>query len=225
MKKLLLPVVIFMVFVFGSAGLRAQTTVFGPEQDCVNALTICQPLIKQPYSYKGDGYRILELLNSPACLPSPGEKNGVWYRLKAGASGKLGFTITALDASDNYDWAVFRAPLVSDAIDNACIRIKSDATLLIGCNASNLPLPTGPNDGVGEQNSAKIDVNAGETILIYISNFSGKSGFVLDLSSSSAGVVPTAPATTKAVGPVWNGCENKPGGRPGLLLPYPPTAK
>ena len=81
---------------------RAQA----PEQDCINAIPVCQSLYSQNLAYSGTGvYNELTPINE-GCLAS-GEKNDVWYIINVTSPGMLAFNITPNLASEDYDFAVW----------------------------------------------------------------------------------------------------------------------
>ena len=166
-----------------------------PEQDCPNALPICSMLISQPNSYSGQGFIPNEINGSFACgtAQTPGyvEKNDVWYIFTAQSSGLLQFSLFPVNPADDYDWAVFR--LLNP---NACPLLYVDPSLRVACNFSAIPGITGPNGQPGNQNEPPINVLAGETYVINVSNFSStQSGYILDFSGSTASLYDTLPPT------------------------------
>lgn len=164
-----------------------------PEQDCPNALPICSDIISQPNSYSGTGFIPNEINGSFPCgsANTPGyvEKNDVWYIFTAQSSGMLQFTLFPVNPNDDYDWSVFRLPSI-----DACPLIYVDPSLRVSCNFSAIPGNTGPNGQPGPQNEPPIMVQAGETYVINISNFSNtQSGYILDFTGSTATLYDTLP--------------------------------
>ncbi len=180
------------------------------EQDCINAIPVCNELYIQNNSYIGDGAIDAEILNT--CLLQ-GEKNDVWYVLTVQESGDLSFLISPNSATNNdYDFAVF------DITQDGCAGLLDNSTTtspVIACNYSKLEtqdmyLQTGlysaaPYFGTG--NSANADespygaslpVVAGQILVINISNFlTTQDGYVLDLTASTAEIYDaTAPVVT-----------------------------
>ncbi|MCS6981978.1 MAG: gliding motility-associated C-terminal domain-containing protein [Flavobacteriales bacterium] len=171
-----------------------------PEQDCPNALPICSDIITQPNSYSGTGFIPNEINGSFPCgsANTPGyvEKNSVWYIFTAQTTGILQFTLSPLNLSDDYDWAVFRLPS-----SEACPLLYVDPSLRVSCNFSAIPGNTGPNGQPGPQNEAPIFVTAGETYVINVSNFSStQSGYILNFTGSTATLYDTVP-------PVFTGAQ------------------
>lgn len=158
-----------------------------PEQDCFGAISVCAQNYSQPNSYTGQGTSGTEINAGISCLGS-GEKNGVWYVFNVSTTGNLGFLITPNDPSDDYDWAVFNLTNAS------CADIATNANLQVSCNYSGDPGPTGADGSTALNNqnaagtpfNAFIPVNAGETYVLYVSNFSSsQSGY--DLSFNVVG--------------------------------------
>jgi len=164
------------------------------EQDCINAVPICEYQYCQQNSYSGAGADPNEINSANSCLLS-GEVNDVWYTLTVVSGGQLSFVIVPNNGTDDYDWAVYNLTTAN------CSDIFSTPSLEVSCNFSADAGPTGPNGlcgsctdpcvvsaGAGDcQYSPTIPVNAGETYAINVSNWSGSTaGYVLDFSASTA---------------------------------------
>lgn len=160
-----------------------------PEQDCPDAIIICQDVYFTMQSYTGSGNIPNEINPAISCLDA-GEVNNVWYIFTAQNTGVVNFTLTPLNPADDYDWAVFN---VSNA---TCTEIFYNPALQVACNFSAIPGPTGANGATqgNPQNSPPINVTAGETFVINISNFSAsQSGYTLDFTASSVTLYDTVP--------------------------------
>jgi len=171
-----------------------------PEQDCPNAIIICQDVYSQTASYVGTGNNPNEINPGISCLDA-GEVNDVWYIFTAQNTGIVNFTITPLNPLDDYDWAVFN-------VTNAgCYEIFYDPALQVACNFSAIPGPTGANGNtVGNpQNTNTINVTAGETFIVNVSNFSAtQSGYTIDFTASSVTLYDTIPPVAIAAEYVCN---------------------
>lgn len=168
-----------------------------PEQDCPNAITICQDVYYQLESYVGTGNNPNEINPALSCLDA-GEVNNVWYIFTAQNTGTMSFTITPVNPADDYDWAVF------NITDVSCYEIFYDPALQVACNFSAIPGATGANGNTtgNPQNTNTIPVTAGQTFVINVSNFSAsQSGYTLDFSASSITLYDTIP-------PVATGAEH-----------------
>lgn len=182
---LAIRVLFLSVFALVLSDLEAQS----PEQDCVNSIAVCQNTFSQQNSYSGSGNNNMEINPNNSCLGG-GELNSVWYTMTIQEDGLLNFSITPNDPLDDYDWAVFN-------LSNAtCDDIYDNPALEVSCNFSGntgnngITGPNGQTTGTGSaQNEDEIPVQAGETYMINVSNFSAtQSGYSLDLTNSSATV-------------------------------------
>ncbi|MBK6397303.1 MAG: hypothetical protein IPF75_03300 [Bacteroidetes bacterium] len=142
-------------------------------QDCPNAIPICQNVYSTAVSYSGEGNILDEIDPFNSCLAS-GELNDVWYTFTVQASGNLNFTVTPNNLTEDYDWAVYNLTNAS------CADIATDPSLSVSCNYSSTPGTTGPTGG-GTTNSVGasgnpynlvVPVTAGQTYVVNISNFS-----------------------------------------------------
>ena len=167
-----------------------------PEQDCINAIPICQNVYSTLTTYIGEGTIPNEINPANSCLTS-GELNDVWYTFTVQTSGNCSFLITPNNLNDDYDWAVFN-------LTNAnCSDIFSNPALEVSCNYSATFGATGPNGGSafnaqgagGTPFNAVIPVLAGETYVINISNNStvNQSGYTIDFSTSTAQIFDNIP--------------------------------
>ncbi len=167
-----------------------------PEQDCLNAIPICQNTYTTAISYTGFGNTPGEINPALSCLTS-GELNDVWYTFTVQNSGNLSFLLTPTNGTDDYDWAIFN-------LSNAnCSDIATNGALEVSCNYAAFGGPTGPNGGsaLNSQGSGgspfnnTIPVLAGETYVINISNYSTifQSGYTLDFTASTAQIFDNIP--------------------------------
>ncbi len=175
-------------------------------QDCLNAIPICNNTYSTTISYSGTGNYPNEINNGISCLGS-GEKNDVWYTFTTPFFGNLNFTITPNNPTDDYDWAVY------NLTTNGCADIFTNPGMSIRCNyAPNLGCggTTGPNNNTGGpcggQNETSMPVTPGQTYVINVSNFSStQSGYLIDFNASTAGIFDVFPpalnnSTTPACG-------------------------
>lgn len=163
------------------------TKITAPEQDCPDAITICQDVYVQIQSYSGTGNQPNEINSGLSCLDG-GEVNDVWYIFTAQNGGILNFTITPLNPLDDYDWSVFN---ISQA---TCSELFYNPALEVACNFSAIPGNTGANGNPGATNTPTLTVNAGETFVINVSNFSAtQSGYTIDFTPSTVTLYDTVP--------------------------------
>jgi len=189
-----------------------------PEQDACNALIICGNGFTSPYSYQGNGL-VSDLPVTPCSssggLPSgAGESNAVWLRLNIISSGVIVFTITPLNVTDDYDWAVV------NITGKSCSNLSAGDVVRCNFNNNQNPTPTSGITGLnmtsletsaaagitGHNFLRRIDAVAGQSYLIMINNFgsgfSGNdlgSGFTIDFSGSTAAFNDQVPPRLQSV--------------------------
>jgi len=178
-------------------------------QDCLGAIPVCQNIYSQANSYSGTGNYPSEINNSVyGCPPSgtsclgSGEKNDVWYIFTVQQAGNVSFLITPNSYYDDYDWAVYNLTNAS------CSDIYSNSSLEVSCNYSADAGPTGANggssyscqDAAGSAFNNVIPVQAGQTYVLNVSNFSAsQSGYTLNFSSSTAVIFDNIPPEIQSV--------------------------
>ncbi|TAE59580.1 MAG: hypothetical protein EAZ89_02365, partial [Bacteroidetes bacterium] len=195
-----------MVFFADSQRLFAQLPPNQPEQDCFGAIPICQNTYFQANSYVGAGDDPYEIEGANSCMLI-GERNSVWYTFTVQTSGLLCFTINPVDSLDDYDWALYDLTNAScaDIPNNPALEVRCNWTFNSGCagrtganNASECPI----------QNESCLPVNAGETFVLNVSNFTGSSaGYLLDLSASSATLYDGIPPGIRTVKSICGGVQ------------------
>ncbi|MEO0471016.1 MAG: hypothetical protein AAF206_15420, partial [Bacteroidota bacterium] len=177
----------FIVLCFTSTALWGQLPPNQPEQDCINALPVCQSIFTQQNSYQGEGQDPNEISSNISCLGA-GELNDVWYIFTVQTTGMLSFVINPNNNFDDYDWAVY------DLTNANCSDIATNGNLEVSCNFSGVTGPTGVQNTPGSQFEPTFTVNAGETYVVNVSNFSStSSGYTLDFSMSTAAIFDSIP--------------------------------
>ncbi|MEL7533163.1 MAG: hypothetical protein AAFN10_17735, partial [Bacteroidota bacterium] len=79
MKHLYVFVMLSFCLLGSSFSLSAQIVPPNqPEQDCINALPICSPILPVPFTYQGEGLNPNEIDGTLSCLGG-GEINDVWF--------------------------------------------------------------------------------------------------------------------------------------------------
>lgn len=155
-----------------------------PEQDCNAAIAVCQDTYSQAVSYSGEG-SLPDEVGGGNCLSS-GELNSVWYIWTVTQSGTLSFEIDPNDFFDDYDFAVY------DLTGRNCSNVPGIQP--VRCNYSAADGPTGlsssgtaPSVGAGGSPwSTLLNVTAGETYTLIVSNFSSsQSGYSLTFGGTS----------------------------------------
>src|ERR1041385_2921773 len=164
-------------------------------QDCLDAIPICQNVYSTTISYSGQGNVLNEINQNSSCLGS-GELNDVWYTFTVQPSGNLNFTITPNNSNDDYDWAVY------NLTNNNCSQIFSNPALEVSCNYSATPGNTGPTGGSSQthQNASGtpfnqvIPVLVGQTYVVNVSNYSSnQNGYTINFGASSAVIFDQVP--------------------------------
>lgn len=176
------------------------------EQDCLGARPLCSSFSNHPQSYVGSGHyydlfnfnaqqgMAVSTNNCPNCLVT-GELNDVWYTFTAQTSGNLAFTIDPVDNGDDYDWALYS---LNGGVD--CFDLINWASYPpVSCNYSYggsgiTGLGAGGSSCVGpvENNlfNSTFAVNAGETYVLTVSNFSStQNGYSINFGASTATIV------------------------------------
>ena len=169
---------------YPATDLTVSTCVSTPaaptNQDCINAIPLCNNVYSTTTAYSSFGSYNNEINRDLGCLLS-GEKNDVWYTFTVINSGTLNFSITPLNLNDDYDWAVYNLTNAS------CSDINDDASLQVACNFSGFTGVTGPNGLTGSQNSPVINVVAGQTFMVNVSQYSpSNAGYTIDFGGSLA---------------------------------------
>ena len=162
--------------------------------DCAGAQVICDGFYAEEFGPADNG-NYPDMLPTNGCLMSNVANEG-WYTLTVQESGMLNFTLTPNETED-YDWALFN---ITDA---SCAQIASNPDLLVSCNTYGLigvNGPTGissaeggsgnangPGDLEGPPFNADLPVQAGETYVLLVSNWTATTnGYQLDFGASTA---------------------------------------
>jgi gliding motility-associated-like protein len=189
------PTLIWFRYVLIFASLLFTSKIFSQvptNLDCLGAISVCQSTYVQNNSFTNEGNYPAEINGVISCLG--GENNGAWYTLTVQNTGDLAFTINPNSNLDDYDWAVYNLTSAS------CGDIYTNAALEISCNFYGVPGPTGANGNPGQLNEPVIPVVAGETYVVYISNYSSsQSGYTLDFSASTAQIFDNIPPQIDSV--------------------------
>jgi len=174
-------------------------------QDCLGAIPICQSTYVEPdpYAYSGDG-NFLDEINVDAASCIPQENNGLWYIFSAQTNGVFRFTLDPHNDDDDYDWAVFNlttgscadllvnpwAYLVSASTaggDGSLPPVNAGPTGANSANAASSGNCNGPGTGAWNQWNSDIPVTAGNTYVLYVSNWSGSNyGYDINFGASTA---------------------------------------
>jgi gliding motility-associated-like protein len=201
--------IILLIMIMLSGIFTPNQVIAQTEQDCIGAISVCQPVYNQTTSYFGYG-DILDYYGDESCsgLCLENEANSVWYTFQVQADGILDFRIDPVDYNSDYDWALF------DLTNNSCEDLQTiwnHYDLIVSCNSSydygitgaNSVTPNtnddcSPPSSLGEYpiNNAAIPVSAGEIYYLNIQNWSGTSGgYTLDFGNSTASIYDINPPT------------------------------
>ncbi|QQR85646.1 MAG: gliding motility-associated C-terminal domain-containing protein [Flavobacteriales bacterium] len=149
-------------------------------QDCFGSIPVCQSTYQELNSPVGEGNYPNEINDGTSCLGG-GEVDGQWYTFTVQNAGNVCFSITPNDLTDDYDWAVY------DLTNNSCADIFNTPGMEISCNFSGLAGVTGANGLAGGQNEPCIPVVVGQTLALYISNWSqSPNGYTVDFGVGGA---------------------------------------
>lgn len=161
----------------------------GPEQDCINAIPVCDPIIIQTNAYQGVG-ATEDIDGSLSCLQN-GENNSVWYIFEIAGSGILEFTISAISQPTDtidYDFALFDitnascADIINGGLEVRCNYAFTDS--ITGLRTGFTETSAGPG---GDKFCAPLAVTPGQKFVLLIDNFSSLvNGFILDFTSGTA---------------------------------------
>jgi len=173
-----------LFFLLDTASVSAQVT--GPEQDCDDAIAVCQTVYVQNQSYQGVG-NVNDLPDGSSCLENE-ENNSVWYIFTVTISGVLEFSIVP-QAGDDYDFALY------NLTGGSCADIfAGNPGVEVRCNYAFTNGPTGLQVGFTSTSQgpggvaflAPLNVTAGETYALLVDNFSStSSGYTLDFHPSN----------------------------------------
>lgn len=141
--------------------------------------------------------------------------NPFWYKFTCFTGGTLGFVITPVNASDDYDWQLF------DITGRNPNDVFTDVSLFVSCNWSGSTGTTGASNAGKQANvcatttqhpnqplfSSMPTLRVGHTYLLLISHFSGdnQSGYSLAFTGGTAVITDTTPPNLKSAEPNCGG--------------------
>ncbi len=160
------------------------------EEDCFGSQPICGSSITESNPGNGPGAYPSEINSTTSCLE--GERNGKWYSFNVEASGTITVDIQpdqdGVDADgygyDDYDFALYN-------VTNAgCEGIFDGSSPQVACNYAMVDggSDTGVNSATDSENDyeSTITVNAGETYMLYVSQWSvSTSGYTITLGGGA----------------------------------------
>jgi hypothetical protein len=143
--------------------------VTGPEQNCSNAIPVCQQSYTQTSSYMGSG--TIQEVNSGTCLLRQ-ESNSVWYVFTVQNSGTFSFL---LNTANDYDFGLYDITSIGCSGVPSAVPVRCNFSATYGSTGLTLPVSaTMPlSAGAGASPTMPgINVNAGQTFALIIDNFS-----------------------------------------------------
>ncbi len=185
MKQYYFPTVLCLLIILDFSSAKAQISL---NQDCINAVTLCNARSVFPYGFQGQGENN-DLTNRSSCLVT-GEKNSSWYLINIGSSGNLAFTIITLSSTNDYDFALY------DITGLSCNEITTDSAVEVRCSfASTMGIPTGirangTGTSAGSADSSFLEwlaVDSGDVFALLVNSYTlGGAGFAIDFDSTTA---------------------------------------
>ncbi len=175
-----------------------------PEQDACNALQLCGGSFYTPYSYTGFG-TIKEQSQPAACFD---ESNSVWFRIVVTAPGIIVFSITPVNTTNDYDFAVYDVTGLTCNDINATTRVRCNGADIFsspggvtGLNTTSAVTVSGPGPGVPF--CMAINANVGDTYLLMVDNFetTNVAGFTIDFTGSTANFFDATPPAFASIKP------------------------
>jgi gliding motility-associated-like protein len=182
---------LLILFFVSAAVVQAQTLPPNqPEQDACGALQICGGSFYTPFSYVGGG----QVVEPPGCF---NESGALWLRIQVATAGNIVFTISPLDTTNDYDFAMWNITATPCSTLASPIRCNGNTILpagsvpggIVGLNytSTNIIVAAGTTGNAFNQFVA---ANVGDVFLILVDNFSSTtasaSGFTIDFAGSTA---------------------------------------
>ncbi len=176
-------ILIVLCFVVSGFFLKSQVS---NHSDCITAIPFCSNVQVPIEGIIGEGNFPNEINSVESCLAT-GERNSTWMEIPIVSSGRLAFSIVPSGLQD-YDFVIF------DLTNANCEDIFSNNLLIVSCSFSGSTFPTsatGPNDGLNWQDEEGIWVEAGDRLMLCVTNFTGNmgSGFSIEFAPSNTCVV------------------------------------
>jgi gliding motility-associated-like protein len=193
---------IFLVLIFFSFTVNAQPPCSGPGSSAQAAVSLCGSLTFNQASLPPCTGVTLPTVTGSGCTDNITTDNAVWYRIHIYQSGTLGFTLTPVNASDDYDWQLMNITnrLPQDVYTtNLAVSFNLSATTgATGCSAA------GTVDyncaGATPKFNRMLTVTAGQDYLLMVNNWSNSGfGYGLSFTNGSAGLTNVLAPTITSV--------------------------
>lgn len=178
-----------------NGGQNGHLMTTGPEQNCSNAIPVCQQSYTQSTSYTGHG--TIQEVNG-TCLLSQ-ETNSVWYVFTVQNSGTFTFM---LNTANDYDYALYDITSIGCAGVPSATPVRCNYSATYGNTGLTLPASSTIPISVsasGAPTEAGLNVNAGQTFALIIDNYSANSnGYTLTFGGTAQIFDNTPPTITAA---------------------------
>ena len=161
------------------------TVTLSANVDCSSALQLCSDSQVNGAS-SGAGIQDLTISNS-GCLGYLSESESNWFYSQVSSTGVFSFTISPVNGTDDYDFAVWRfagtpATCPPSSQPDRCSFAAVGGNTGLGNNATDLEEGTS-----GDKWVSTLNVNAGDYLLILVNNYSATtSPFTMDFTGSSS---------------------------------------
>ncbi len=152
--------------------------------DCVDRLVVCGNT-NLSFNSSGGGANDFGTAGNPQPACGVEENQSLWLTIPIEEDGTFGFTITPNNAGDDYDFAIFGPNVNCNALGDAvrCSYASPSASGLTGLRASATDTSEDPS---GDGFVSELNVQAGETYVLLIDNFSNNNqGFGIDWTGSA----------------------------------------
>ncbi|MFT3700821.1 MAG: gliding motility-associated C-terminal domain-containing protein [Agriterribacter sp.] len=196
-------VLVFLLNVWFSCFCYAQTcSTLG--QNPGTAFPVCGTSVFTQQTVPGCGGRTIPV---PGCNDGAayGDLNPYWYKFTCFTGGTLGFTITPITSSDDYDWQLFdiTGHQPEEVYTNQSLYVTSNWSAVEGATGTTTTATAVTNcAGYSYPNKSKMPVLIkGHQYLLLVSHFTdtNQSGYKLTFSGGTANITdPTIPALESA---------------------------
>jgi gliding motility-associated-like protein len=166
-----------------NSGQRGGGGANQPEQNCIAATPVCQQTYTQGLSYSGRG-TVNDLNPNNTCLLT-GETNSVWYVFTAQTSGTFTFT---LQTQRDYDFALYNITNTGCNLGGVT-PLRCNYSAQNGATGLQLPAQNGNITNSASQGPFMpgVNVNAGETYVLLVNNYTGdQTGYTLTFGGSAS---------------------------------------
>lgn len=173
------------LFIFFFLALAVSSHCFAQNPvDCGDRLVVCGNT-NLSFNSAGSGSDDFGTPGNPAPACGVEENQSLWLTIPIEADGSFGFTITPNNAGDDYDFAIFGPNVGCNSLGPSirCSYASPSASGITGLS----PTSTDPSeDSGGDGFVSELSVQAGETYVLLIDNFSNNNqGFAINWSGSA----------------------------------------